>query len=445
MKDFMTWLEGFGIDYSQIPQQASDQYWLFNQQTNLKKDAIDALHDSPFLRFSNTDDPTTDLIQIEPLNQAQQLPVLSLKDQQLLPSFEGCTIHYGFRFSIPKQPKEDQASRFNRLPPGAEETLRKLETDKKKLEKELPLATNLSKVLKSIIDQEYAAFKGKAYSDIVDKVVQNVNIELKHQNFVRRGKLVQLTPEVVLTYLRNVEKEKDVLRQDTIKKKIAEIDQEIEAVKTKTPFYNVTQQAMLRKLKFPRTPQDKELQNQFVRLAAENYYRIKQQIKYDYVVYPESRSNLNAEIATALAERFHAWPIQGLNKLPSPDEDWTLAHPGNSWRIDTHSLGDKHPSMDKPTWRQRLFNLADRIKSGRGQIKNIPYDTPFVRNWQMSPTLNQQLDPRHARSGLRGRTILLIDDNVRTSGTFQAVYHIIIKTKPRRIDIYTPLWVDFTY
>lgn len=198
---------------------------------------------------------------------------------------------------------------------------------------------------------------------------------------------------------------------------------EIESPAFTAKYMNIIQQAFLKILKHPSTPKAIKFAEHFVELATNNYYRIFPNKYYDYVIYPESSGTLNERIASFLGSLYNAKVIRGFEKT----SDKT---------IDTHNLhqifGDKADDV--------IGFDRSRMGKGKMQIKNVRNKDarPFIRMWKKSDEASRKLGV-----SFKNKHILLIDDNIFSSGTFQAITHVLKKDGPRKIDIYTPLWVDF--
>lgn len=421
---------------------------LFGNFTSRKVKA-GAIHDlyanQDVITFDPEDRPE-DFIRIEPLNQAKQLPTLKIGDRHLLRSFEGASILYGFKFS---EPQEEITLALQEKEKGLRQQLQDLEQGLKAANTR---GTGMNSQVRGVLDNLFDQLRDRmgfiAWDQFVDMMTNRANHELEAQGLLRtakNGKIQRLGQKRIAQYLQN--KKEDAsggTSAPTIRKRIkaleVELDHTMQQIGQKGKFLNVVQRAFLKKLKFPRTARDRQLQQEFVKNAVDNYTRLRPNYPYDYVVYPESSGVLNGEIAMALGSYYNAMPIRGLIKIQNPT-------------IDTTNFARNHPDRS-PQWRRNMLfknpdSLQNQLGSTSGQIKNVTGKNTnyraFVRNWRMAPDLDQQVNPVHERSGLRGRRILVIDDNTASGGTFEAVNQKLQEQRPKSIHFYTPLWVNFSY
>lgn len=395
------------------------------------------------ITFSPEDRPE-DFVQIEPLNKAKELPKLSMTAKATLPAFEGASILYGFKFSSPKE--EEFSLR-------ARERKSEIDAKLKELQESLKSAnsrgTGMSKKVRDVIDELYSMLSDRVTNPrFMEMMTVRTNMELEKLGLLqmtKAGKLQKLGEKRIAQYLKSRRDNNSNGSAPAIRKKIKELQAEMTAMEEKISvrgkFMNSVQRAFLNKLKHPKSPEDKSLQEEFVQNAVANYTRLRPNFPYEYIVYPESSGELNQAIAVSLAKHYGATPIRGLDKIPNPT-------------IDTTSFSRQHGDKDKEWIRNTLFqnkdSLSNAIDRNTGQIKNITGKNtnfrPYIRNWQISQDLGQNVNPEHKLSGFRNRRLLLIDDNTASGGTLQANYKVLIeKQKPKSIHIYTPIWVNFSY
>ena len=424
--DFKQWLEGFGVNVQNVP----PDWRVFSKLKNksVAKQAVTDLHGRDVIDFSFEDRPE-DFIKIEPLNQATQLPNFKIQDK--LPSFDG-QILYGFKFSVPE-----------------EEISQALKKRKSELQKELKevtaalkvansRATGMTQKVRDIIDKEYDRWIEKGLFDdkLFEYLFDSVNSKLESMGLLKRktdGTLNRIGQKRLRTYISS--RRDNAQSVGSLRKRKAQLQEELdettESIQYKRRFAGVIEKAFLKKVKYPNHPHDITLQEWLIELSVDNYLRIRPSFPYDYVVYPESGSSFNTKLGEALASRYGVTAVRGLRKLESPT-------------IDTHSLAQNY--SDKEWQRKKVQRMQQQLQNTRGQIKNLGRDLkhlrPYVRNWEVDPEVDVR--PEHERSGLRNRRILLVDDNIASSGTLQATYHILKRIKPKSIHIYAPLWVNFS-
>lgn len=433
--NFKQWLhEGFGVDYDNLPnafRPDSFDATSISAQSGRQK-LVGQIYDSNSINFDPEDRPQ-DFIKINSINQLSKFD-----PPQPLKSFEGSEILYGMTFDAKSNLLSQEFSKNVKF---LKEELKKLMNLKRENDK------NGKEPVQNIVFD--------TYKDIVDKGGDSTTIEKRLPQMAQaRIAAAGLANKTNQTW--NLQKMLNIVKSMKTKPEekvsVSELNKQIQDVKSKlevaveklnaTPRMSfIIQQAFLRKIKHPKTPEDHQLCDHFVKLSVDNYTKFRGQYHYDYVLYPESSSELNENIAKSLAAKYGATPIRGFQKIENPKIDTTSfinKYPGKPNEPDDNGV------MRSGYWRtfQNLKNTVDRSK---GQIKNIQKNQPFVRNLQMDPTIPQQVTPQDQRSQLRNRRLLVIDDNTRSGGTFQIINHILRDQGPQSIHYYTPLLANFTY
>ena len=413
MKKFQNWLkirEGFGINYDELPNFMRPNSYDVSR-INQDKQNVDLIYQSKAINFDPQDRPQ-DFICIKKVNSVQTLHIPA---KLVLPSFRA-SILYGMKMCKPKN--------------SFSAPVRQLVKQIAEINDQLKLIRNkdVRKDIQILIYQYYQYVLEKCPNPDWKVISEYINAKLegqikkpytirKLQNIIKAIKLDQTRSQV--------EAQRNALQAeyDTVR---ANFDSE-------PNLFNIIQRVFLKKIKFPITQEDIILQTQFVNLAVDNYKKLRPNYTYDYVVYPQSRSNLNQIIAERFATLYGAIPIKGFEKLAVPE-------------IDVTSFMRNNPEMPPEERTKIMQDLKKRLASSSGQIKNIHHiHRPFVRNWQMAADLKKNVRPTDEISGLQNRKILLIDDNVASSGTFQSIHHLLLKQSPKLIHIYTPLLVNLSY
>lgn len=449
---FRTWIyEGFGVDYENLPEPFRKD--TFDADSILAKRGrqklVGQVFDSNAIDFHPEDRPQ-DFIKVQTVNK-----LTKFDPPQPLKSFEGSEILYGMRFNANSNLLEEGfAKEVDRLKTKMAELIKaKKEADRNGKQPVQDIVVNVyndmihkgadNKTIERIMPQMVQA--RIAAAGLANKSNQSWNLQ-KMMNIV---KLSQKKPE---------EKESS----GKIGKKIDALKVELEtAVKRLNAIPRmcfIIEQAFLKKIKHPVTADDNQLCDHFVRLAVENYTKSRGNYHYDYVLYPESSSELNTKIATALAAEYGAVPIKGFQKVANPKIDTTSyinQYPGKPDELITpEELGKSNlrqgatppqtSQMKSGYW--KIFNdLQGKINRSNGQIKNVDRNQSFIRNLQMNPTVPQQVTQKDQRSQFRNRRLLVIDDNTRSGATFQTINHMLRDRGPQSIHYYTPLLADFTY
>ena len=437
MSKFKRWLEGWGIDYNQIPNTVADQFGNMKSSVNAKRGVRNDLYQSDFVTFDPTDRPE-DFVKIEPLNQAKSLPQFNITGRHILPAFEGSTIFYGFRFTTP----EEQFSQ------ELKDKKKQLVSDRKELKAQLKKANatgTLKPRQKEIIDEvllkiaEQPYFPTEGYED---HVVPIINGRLEKEGLQR------VTWNRVYGYMKERKKKKKT--DDSaykIRKKLKEIESQLHEIdksaKNKGTFLNAIEQAFLKKMKHPSTPEDRQFSEHFIKTAVDHFVRLSNG-SYDYVLYPESSSEMNDTLALEIASRINAEPIKGFQKINQPTIDTHNYSKINKPNPEQQGLGGpeskQHRAIYGPSGLQKM------VDTNKGQVKNITRANkplrPYVRNWEMTPGLKGNSENKTGHS-FKNKRVLIVDDNVDSGGTFQAINQIIRKHGPRKIDYYAPIVANF--
>ena len=434
---FKTWInEGFGVNSENMPEPFRKGGSIGVDSVPLgryKQKLVQSLYDSNAFDFHPEDRPQ-DFINVNTINDLQVM-----KPTQGLTSFRS-EILYGMQFTVNKNLKSELSKECNTLKTQIEDLQRRrVDADKNGNEQQRQIVYD-------------------TYNDITQKGV-DVN------------RLKEIFPQMAQTRLKSAGLETKANQQWTINKLMnivkmmkqphserdssAALERQIEELNPKyekavrdleslPKIENIIQQAFLKKIKHPSTPDDNKLCDHFVRLAVDNYFKFRKGYRYDYVLYPESSSSLNTKIATSLASQYGAIPIQGFQKIANPQIDktsYTRQYPNNSWQ---DTIGNDGKNIKSGY--HSIFNaLSDTMDRSEGQTKNIKNNRPYIRNFKMNANIPQQVSAQDQRSGLKNRRLLVIDDNTASGGTFQQINHILQDIGPQSVHYYTPLRANFTY
>ena len=188
---------------------------------------------------------------------------------------------------------------------------------------------------------------------------------------------------------------------------------------------------------------------------------------YEYIVYPESSSQFNMDLATAAANMFGAKTLEITKRTPT---DLPLEVNEEAIRTQAEDYeADKHYDAGMQRW---YFTPSKVLRDPQGKkVKNkTQYFTTkeaFVDYWtkNMSSGVNTGLarakniknidDSKRAMiknlfpnrdiyAVLSNKFVLLIDDNIVSSGTVQMVKNLIMSINPQPIcvDIFIPLKIE---
>jgi len=439
------------VDYSKLPSALHpdniDPKLLKSKgKTSQKKELMTQVHQTPDSIIFDPLDQPEDFINVEKINQVQ---ALNIPAGSRLNSFTDYNILYGFKFNASNEKiSKESAKKSKELQSELEELTSKsvMRLSKAAQEKTIEIIKLAYREASEKSNGHYELISRNLPMIVNRKLEQAGLMKMKSNGepdlwSMEKIEIVRNNPTIETTY--------------SVRKKKRELKAEIARLKnikdSKGDFLNLIEQAFLKKIKHPTSPEDEQLSNHFVQLAVSNYTSYRPNFPYEYVVYPESSSELNTKIASALAAKYGATAVRGFQKLENPKID-TTSFINNNQDFAPEPKGTTQPDEkgirgpQHQKYRDAMKMLQTNIAGSKGQIKNVRMNRPYVRNWQMSPDLGQQVNPQHELSGLRNRRILLIDDNAGTSGTMQAINHILMREqRPKAIHIYTPLYVNFHY
>ena len=442
--------EGYGVDSHNPEISQGVSSILDDEGTSKKARMIDYLHKSPFTKFSDEDNPE-DFIKVEPLNKTEELPVFTVREKEQLPSFEGSTINYGLEFNTSKD-----VAKIPSLAP-----MEQAIEEKKKEGQEIGEALKKSKLrfyLNSDNSYPKAEQKLKIIKDLQkdfrDRDKQWPISRFEHLANMINGKFQEenLKPESeakIIKYLENWREwvkstdESGLMRPPAYRKRIKNIENELcnmyeKLVERKKTTVHAIQQAFMKKLKHP-NPDDKKLQEHFIKLTADNYIRLKKDVHYDYIVYPQSSSGFNEELAYELASHYNATPVNAISKITQPKVDTTSLY----WSklSDTERKErNLYPALHTPKAGESKGAELERLKAqlpqdavqgdgnkAAGQVKNVKFGgfRPFIKNLELNRDAMGSAEEKEG-VGFKGNSILFIDDNISSSGTIQRSIQISI-------------------
>jgi hypothetical protein len=393
--NFKQWLnEGFWLKTQELPDSARKEFAELAKglmegkvsKTAFIRFLIDMHNAYGIFNFIEEDRPA-DFIHIEPLNKAQSLPTMEIKDR--LPDFEGVNVFYGFKF-VPAKKYTSTLVNFT------------WETRYKQLRKNIEQYKHIEPLLPYLDKVKEAIDKAGGMYQAASQLLQKMGI--------------RITPEQVGEIFN-----------------LGSLLQQEEDLKTKSPvftgkgaktFLNAMQQAFLKVLKHGKSAQ---LRDQFIDMAINHFARLNSTKCYDYIIYPPSSSKFNEELALGFSAKYTnnmggrciAEPLDSFEKRDDVE-------------IDMFNLVKQ---FGKEKAKEKAAYLQSQIALGKGEIKNIhSRDKHFLRMFK--PTTGNEIK-------YKNKMILVVDDNIASGATMQQIHHILRKQYPKRIDIYTPLYVEF--
>ena len=239
-----------------------------------------------------------------------------------------------------------------------------------------------------------------------------------------------------------------------------------------------------KQLKHPNSPEQKQITDMFLKLCLQQISKMvlagrktpfqkypsdtAGDTHYEYIVYPESSSQFNKDLATAAASMFGAKTLEISKRTSSDaplevDEEEIRSHAadyaakshfdasvgkwfftphtrkedtrGNKIKNDTKYFDTKEEFID--FWSNNTSSgVNTNLKKKGDQIKNVDDSKrAFVKN--LFPN-------KDAYAELSNKFIMLIDDNIVSSATVQMVKNLIMSINPQPIcvDIFIPLKIE---
>ena len=218
-------------------------------------------------------------------------------------------------------------------------------------------------------------------------------------------------------------------------------------------------------LKHPSTPKGEKARDSFIQNAATNFIK-QHRNDYDIITFPESSSDFNTLLAQAIANGSGAQIMQGFEKklvknvtvddkaLGSRyDMDDDDAPADQDWQRMQNHLNPKNVDKDEDLPdSQRRRSETDREREVRKLKQSLTDQTP------KGPTRNtKKIEIKRVASGdkrryldflntsnnldMRGKRVLVVDDNVAHSGTMERIFLLAQRQQPAVLDLYTPLYM----
>lgn len=406
-------LEGFGFNLANIPT-VKDMKTLnrsvragINAQSKKQVMQIFADKNKDYEIFDfDPENRPWDLISVKPIDKTSSLPQLKIPNKQLLDTFRDMKIYYGFEF-VPK-PTIGDSSMYN----NDSGQLERSKMDLAKIDQEIQNKQN------PYIDMVSLENKHPDFYEKISQVAHITNVDQKTKILANQG--IAVNPWVINRYLNEWLPYKQL--------KIAPLVQKQQELKTviqqyNRPFFNKRQMqfyislarnALGKIIKHPTNQRERTLQEQLIHCAVQRYKTFRPNSVYDYIVYPESSSDFNELLAYAFSEAYPgSKPIRGFEKLTRVEVDnanWAKNNPGKK--------PPKAPNQNE-----------------KFQMKNIRFQQhrPFYKMFQKSELQGDSF---------KRRRILLVDDNVSSSGTMQGLYKILRRDRPQHVDIYAPIYYN---
>lgn len=400
------------------------------QLAGKQSDAVAWLRNNAKFNYYGRKDSPADFIKVVPLNSSVEVPSVQLK--KYLPSFEGVRIYYGYTFaqSSNYQDKYSVYQKRANPPEVVASEIQEIENMIKELKRDMggnyeyPPSGNIPKVMAQDI------------SNLANQAVQrlmSIN-SITYQGMRRKG--TNWTD-----YQRYLDSKYGHLALDeqgwftryylqALKNKQVELQSQFTTKDDATKYVNIIKIAFSKMLKDPQTDEGFRNRNIFIKQAAENF-RKRMNKPYSMVVYPYSSKDFNEEFAKYLGKLYGIPAYEGFRKLPAGqvtlDEPAIRAHYGNQ----AGEIMDKINYGYSKGFGGHYAGVTTSNPNKPLQIKNFNQDhRRYIKMWEPTPNMN-----------FRNKSLLIVDDNVDKGGTLERIYDLVIKQKPKSVDIYTPLYI----
>lgn len=177
----------------------------------------------------------------------------------------------------------------------------------------------------------------------------------------------------------------------------------------------------------------------------------------DYIVYPQSSSTFNKNLVIRASNILGSMHLEITKNNLQTDEELVvdkeaIYHRAENYEANTHydtrlmkwyftrknrprQLFDTKEKFVE-AWAENMIKTLESALGFAGNIKNVdPGMRPYIKN----------LFPfRDEYSVLGGKSVLIIDDNIVSSGTVQLIYNMLksMEIPPRQVDVFIPLKIE---
>lgn len=423
------------------------------------------------------EDHPEDIVHTQLINKVEQLPAVP-DDPHAIRSFRGAKILYAFTL-VPSKGFTDPAVKSGwQLPHGLESQIREFKT----------------------LYQEYYKFKG---IPVKDRKVFNTDAELhtrleRVESELRKVEydLKQYATQRLEKLKTDLSRERDLINSflelmNTHKmKSLDELGEEAGSYYdvddkriTRNEFaashLKYAAQSLARKIKNPTTDGEKQMSLEITNSAAANLARLTH--PFDVIVLPASSSSYNLDVLVGAVKQQPGWeniPVVPLTKMTgrqasdeidvaslieraeeahqrsitsrAPNSKLTL-NPDQIARVRA-SIGDMPmPRIDEtqplspsqPEWVE--WWVAGRVAAIRAALSrhlDVPVPIKELTDIDSYKKYMQiyTADPASLQ-GLKGKRVLVLDDNVNHQATMQMVHSLVKKASPAEVLIYTPFFM----
>ncbi len=347
--EFKKWLEGFGVDYTKLPSGLHPHQFdpeSIKTRGKKKREMMDLLKQPSIITFDPVDRPE-DFIKVQTINLVKPIPLEGVGKR--LPSFRG-DILYAFKFNAAenliiryfseqmkfiKSNLEEARNKLKNIRRSADYSKQVVDIIRQSYEEVRKKVISQKQIEKYVPDFVYRHLRdaglpttnkdGKPWTwDRIERVLKSA--EFREKPPESEPEEEEESEEWPKEWPRWERKKPEKLQsmgksalQNLVKKLSEELKELEEKVATRGHFASLIEQTFLKKIKFPETQEDLALQARFIELSVRNYINFRPNFPYDYVVYPESRSDLNSKVANRLAKNYNCPAVKGFTKLALPE------------------------------------------------------------------------------------------------------------------------------
>jgi len=439
---------------------SGDSFEEFDMTKELKN--LDSLHN--LLYFSEKDLPS-DLFRLEPLYKRKKLGIMSNKNQK---HGVDVTIYYAFELAptvnsknssiLSKMSGEDDDD-IDKTPYSWENSTGGLSINthgwqtewnniNTKIKDNNKKINSLKKQKDPDSQQSYGDIE-KYYSNQLTLIKANLgkiqDSSYNLNNYFNNYKKIssdQLTiPEfkAILKYIEDIEPEinklandnislskyREKLRKTPIKPTHANDPTKSMTLKNRregniNQFLKNSAKTLIKIMKHPENDDQKLWRLHFTEEAAKLYHNSNPSKNIDYIIYPESKSDLLKELLASFVSIYkNAKPIEGFKKLP--EDQITMNYDK------AQNLGRSQEFIDN------MKAAEERIKRSRSS-KSLTHSKQQYRLYA-----NLYYNDLPSNIDLKGKNILVLDDIGTTGSTMQYIKEELTKYSPNSMEFYVPL------
>lgn len=381
---FKEWIlqEGWGIDLSKVP-------WdeLLHKMSKGAAGYIGRTASYPFQAKNSPGD----LIQIKPVSQVKELPSIPLSDG------ENARIYYAFQFVPFEKWNNPAASQSLGVNDRQRKTFRFIND---MVGKDPMLAKMIRTAQPSEVQRRMNQLDSRGWVDI--------DVIAIYQKWITKGD----KQDAQMNRVQNM--------ADSASK-LPGYGQQISP-----ELYKEIKLSFAKAIKDPQSPAMTAVRDNVISKSIELFAKFHGADKFDYVVYPQSSSEFNKVMGEELANHLGIKAIQGFAKNPP----------------ELQTINTIQMRKDFEAKKGRRKPVGDLVKSRTERIRNTLRD----KIHGVDPELRQYVgvfrpDHKIGNKYFANKRLIIIDDNVATSATFQMLHRMVNMSQPKSVVIFSPLYI----